>query len=552
MADYKQVSRHLRLDTPLGEDRLLVTRFSGREEISRLFTYRLDLLSEDDAIAPADIVGKNVTITLGLLDGTERHFNGYVSAFACCGTGDRLSRYTAEVVPWLWFLTRTADCRIFQDKSMPSVIEQVFQDLEFTDYEIADVRGDHAPRHFCVQYRETDFNFVSRLMEDAGIFYYFRHEKDRHVLVLADQNATHADCPEKDVSVAAPERGGDPTDSLENWTHRYEFRPGKWTHTDFNFETPSALLQASTGTLVDIPGASRYEIYDYPGGYTTRNEGEAAVKIRMEEEEAAFDTVTASGSCRTFFAGGKFTVAWHHSGAEEGKAYVITSLRHEASLGGAYLTGGEAAALEYRNEFACIPAAVTFRPARSTPRPAVRGAQTAIVVGPAGEEIYTDKYGRVKVQFHWDREGKRDENSSCWIRVAQLWAGRKWGAMYVPRIGQEVVVEFIEGDPDRPLITGSVYNNDQMPHYDLPDEQTKTYIKTNSSKGGEGHNEIMFDDRKDSEQVYVHAQKNMDVRVRNDSKERIYGNRHQVIGWQDDETGDKGIEAVYFTSFVMQ
>ncbi|MBI4586172.1 MAG: type VI secretion system tip protein VgrG [Planctomycetes bacterium] len=526
---YTQEGRGLALETPLGKDVLLLTHFSGREEMSRLFSYHLEMLSENDSIAPKDIVGKNVTVAVRLPDDSQRFFNGYVSRFSYCGTDDRLSRYTAEVVPWLWFLTMTSDCRIFQKKKVPQIIEQIFSDLGFSDFETSEIKGAHPEWEYCVQYRETDFNFVSRMMEQEGVFYYFRHENGKHILVLADHKGAYKDAPETEVEFAASLRGPEQADQITSWVHKYEFRPGKWAHTDYNFQNPTVNLMATTKTVVQLENIDKFEIYDYPGEYEKKDEGEAEVKVRMEEEEVSYDIVSASSKCRTFSPGYKFKVVRHHHKAEEGKTFAITAIEHNISLAGAYTTSGGGGGEDYSNTFTCIPESVTFRPARITPKPQIQGSQTAVVVGPSGEEIYTDEFGRIKVQFHWDREGKKDDNSSCWIRVAQSWAGPNWGTIFLPRIGHEVLVEFLEGDPDRPLVTGSLYNKSNMPPYPLPDQKTTSGIKSLSSTGGEGFNEIRFEDKKGEEQIFIHAEKNQDIRVKNDTYEWIGNDRHLVV-----------------------
>ncbi|MBN2492831.1 MAG: type VI secretion system tip protein VgrG [Planctomycetes bacterium] len=526
MASYTQEGRRLAIATPLGKDVLLLVRLSGHEEMSRLFSFELELLSERDDIAAKDIVGKNVSFSIRLLDDSLRYFNGFVKRFAYGGSDDRLSRYTAEVVPWLWFLTQTADCRIFQNQSVPKIIEQVFTDLGFSDFDTSNIQGTHAAWDFCVQYRETDFAFVCRLMEQEGIFFFFRHENGKHTLVLADGNSAYADCLEKEVEFAATPGASQAREMISSWEHKYEYRPGKWAQTDFNFETPTANLMARTSSLVKLDNSTNFEVYDFPGEYENKAQGDAEVKIRMEEEEVSYDVVTGYGRCRSFTPGGKFQVKKHRCRGEEGKTYVLVSLAHEASLAGGYTTGGTGQEMDYTNHFTCIPEAVPFRPARITPKPIIQGAQTAIVTGPAGEEIYTDRFGRVKVQFHWDREGKKDDKSSCWIRVAQPWAGQGWGTIAIPRIGQEVIVSFLEGDPDRPIITGRVYNADQMPPYALPANATVSGVKSNSSKGGGGFNEIRLEDKKGEEQVFIHAEKNLDIRVQNDRFETVKSNRH--------------------------
>ena len=543
MAEYTQSNRPIAVTTPLGTDVLLLTSFSGHEEVSRLFTYDLEMLSENDAIDAKQIVGKNVSFSVEYPDGTPRYFNGFVSRFAYCGRGDRLSVYRAQVVPWLWFLTRKSDCRIFQEKSIPDIIKQIFSDLGFTDFETSEIKGAHPPWEYCVQYRETSFNFVSRLMEHEGIFYYFRHAQGKHTLVLGDQSGAYKDCVDKEVQFAANLSSPELTDQLTHWEHQYEFRTGKWAQTDYNFKEPTTGLMSQVKTVVKLDGNSKYEFYDYPGEYEKKGDGDGDTKIRMEEEEVPHNMVNGASICRSFSPGGKFKIKKHHCASENGKGYAIISTNHSASIGSSYLTGGETE-FTYHNSFTCIPDSVTFRPPRSTPKPVVHGSQTAVVVGPAGEEIWPDKYGRVKVQFYWDRLGQKDDKSSCWIRCAQTAAGKGWGSVFIPRVGQEVVVSYLEGDPDLPLVTGLVYNADQMPAYPLPDEKTKSYIKSNTSQGGEGYNEIRFEDKKDKEQIFIHSQKNMDVRVLNDSFERVIHNRHLVVGSDKDEKSGDQLELI--------
>jgi type VI secretion system secreted protein VgrG len=289
-----------------------------------------------------------------------------------------------------------------------------------------------------------------------------------------------------------------------------------------------------------------FEFYDFPGEYAKKSDGDAQIKVRMEEEESPHDRVQGESHSRSFSPGVKFKIKKHFNKGEEGKGYVLTRVQHVAQAGTTYVTTPEPSFDSYRNQFAGIPDSIAYRPPRITPAPMIHGSQTAVVVGPKGEEIYTDKYGRIKVQFHWDREGKKDEKSSCWIRCQQISAGKNWGAMFIPRIGQEVVVSYLEGDPDRPLVTGVVYNAEQMPAYELPKEMTKSYIKTNSSKGGDGFNEIRFEDKMDKEQIFIHAERNMDTRVKNESMERVIVNRHLIVGWEKDgKKGGDQLEQVY-------
>ena len=534
-----QATRSLAVSTPLDDDVLLLTAFRGHEQVSGLFNFELEMLSDDPSINPKELIGKEVGFRVARKEGEPRHFHGIIKRFVA---GDEVEddrrAYRAEIVPWLWFLTRTSDCRIFQEMTAPEIIEQIFKDLGFdaSRYDLF-LNGSYTKRTYCVQYRETDFNFVSRLMEEEGIYYFFKHEEDNHTLVISDVPHAYFDCEESVVDFPRDETSIHIGDHLTGWQHHYAYRSGHWTHTDYNFETPSTSLKSDTATVVEVADNKKYEFYDYPGLYEDRGAGIGLVGLRMEEEEAGYDSVEGTSQCRTFAPGARFRVGRHRSASEEGHSYVILSVHHSGSELAGYESGWQGES-DYRNSFRCIPDSVVFRPNRLTPKPVVQGMQTAVVVGPAGEEIYCDRYGRVKVQFHWDREGKKNEESSCWIRAAQSSAGRQWGFVALPRIGQEVVVSFLEGDPDRPLIIGGVYNAEQMPHYELPNHMTRTYLKTNSSKSGDGYNELMFEDKMGDERVFVHAEHNMDVRVKNDSKSRIYGNRHQIIGWEKD--GRKG------------
>jgi type VI secretion system secreted protein VgrG len=520
------------VSSPLGEDALLLAAFTGREELSRLFEFQLEFFSENDAIAPGDVVGQPITWAVRNFEDEPRFFHGYVNRFvAGSKTLQGLRAYRADVVPWLWFLSQTADFRTFQNKTAAEIIKAVFDDLRFSDYELALTRTLRR-REYCVQYRETAFDFVSRLMEEEGIFYFFKHADGKHTLVLADSHMAYADCKEGAVEFGG---GSLTTNQISAWEHQYEFRPGRWTQTDYNFETPSRSLFTATNTLVQLPGIERYEMFDYPGLYSNKMaEGQPLTKIRMEAEETPHDVVTGAGTCCTFTPGGKFRLARHECQAEE-QTYVLTRVQHSGA-DPTYLMNGDVTG--YNNTFTCIPAAVQFRPARLTPKPVVQGPQTAVVVGPQGQEIYTDKYGRIKVQFFWDRQGKRDENSSVWMRVAQVSAGNRWGAAFWPRVGQEVVVDFLEGDPDRPLITGSVYNAEQMPPYELPDNQTQSGIKTRSSKEGNENNfnELRFEDRKGHEEIVLHAERNLSQSVEHDETIQVFHNRTLTVGGGKDNS----------------
>ena len=527
---YTQEHRLIAIDTPLGEDALLLRGFTGQEGMSQLFHFHLDLLSTDPAIPFKQIVGQRVTLRILLADGSQRYINGCVSRFAQTSNDMRFTHYRAEVVPWLWFLTRTADCRIFQNMTVPDIILKICKDLGFSDVKNA-LQGSFEPRDYCVQYRETDFNFVSRLMEQYGIFYFFEHEEDKHTLVLANSPTAHRPCPEQPKARYDYSAGAIlDEDVITSWQMEQELRPGQYALTDYNFETPSTRLLANTNSVVNVGNNGKFEIYDYPGEYLKKAQGEQLVKLRMEQEEASHVVVSGVSTCRAFIPGYCFDLQGHPC-QDMNQSYVLTQVQHVATMGDSYSGEGSEAIPHYTNHFSCTPRKVPYRPPRVTPKPTVQGPQTAVVVGRAGEEIYTDKYGRVKVQFHWDREGKKNENSSCWIRVSHPWAGKGWGAVAIPRMGQEVIVDFLEGDPDQPIITGRVYNAEQMPPYDLPANQTQTGIKSRSSKGGgaDNFNEIRFEDKKGSEEMYIHAEKDQNTVVENDQTIAVGHDRAESI-----------------------
>jgi type VI secretion system secreted protein VgrG len=451
---HTQDNRLITLTTPLGKDVLLLAGFTGHEAISRRFSFHLDLLSEHGPIDFAKIIGKNVTISVKQADGTTRYFNGIVSHFGHIGSDAGFTHYQMEVVPWTWMLTRYADCKIFHNKKVDDIIKQVFSDRGFQDYKFT-LNGNYSPMEYCVQYRETDFNFISRLMEQSGIFYFFQHEEGKHTLVIADSSSAHEECPgQKNAGYNLVGGGLDDADVINSWHLEQELRSGKYTLTDYNFKTPSTSLLATEPTIVSVGGNSNFELFDYPGEYPTRADGTSFAKVRMQEEEAAHLVATGSSVCRAFTTGYKFTLT-DHPLESMNTSYVLTEIQHVASVGDSYSKSGGSGD-SYANHFTCIPGSVPFRPQRLTPKPFVQGPQTAVVIGKSqytdgsgddgggdGEEIWVDSFGRVIVLFPWDRAGK----CSCRVRVSQGWAGQGWGSITIPRVGQEVIVSFLEGDP---------------------------------------------------------------------------------------------------------
>ena len=556
MPSATQKKRLLRLDTPLGDDVLLIQRIAGKEGLGQLFSFDLELLSEKKHdIDLNGIVGQNVTVRLQLEAGGERFFNGVVSSFVQTAVGraasdEIYSSYRATVVPWLWLLTRTANCRIFQEKTVPDILMDIFGEYGFSGFVDNKLTGSYPTWEYCVQYRETAFNFVSRLMEQEGIYYYFSHEDGKHMLVLCDSAGAHQPFPGYATIPFRPTReNAASTGSLHDWAIGKTLQPVKFAHTDYNFKKPRTpmLEDPFSWPHSDIQRPYQHadlEVFDYPGEFVLGPEGDQYAKMRIEELQAYHEVGSGNGDTRGIAPGSTFTLKNNLRG-DQNRAYLVVAASYSGSVA-EYATGKTGGDDEFACSFSAVPADTPFRAPRNTPKPTIQGAQTAIVVGPSGEEIFTDEFGRVKVQFHWDREHHYDATSSCWIRVAQTWAGKKWGAVFTPRVGQEVVVSFLEGDPDQPLIVGSVYNQDQAQHYKQPDHKTRSSIKSNSTKGGTGHNEVRFEDLKGKEQLYLHAQRNMDVRVTSNSMESVGGDRHLTVGGEKDgvKTGDQK-EMVY-------
>jgi type VI secretion system secreted protein VgrG len=530
-------SRTFELKTPLGKDVLLLKSMRGVEAMSRPFQWDLDLLSEKSDVDPDAILGQKVSIGMTLPNGKRRFFHGFVSEFSLGGWIHNYNEYRAIVRPWYWLLSRTADCKIFQEMTVPQIFEDVVKQYGFTDYELK-LSGSYEPWEYCVQYRETDFNFLSRLLEQEGIYYFFVHEEGKHTMVLADDPGQHKTLDGyATVPYYAP--GGSDTqrerDHLDAWSWTKAVQPGAFATTDFDFEKPRKSL-SGTSTISRTHSQSNYEIFDYPAELSKleSSQSDQTAKVRIQELQASYLVAHGHGNAAGLGTGLRFKLD-KYPRKDLNIEYLITQCAYTLTVD-SYESGGVARGEEFAVSLEAIDAQTPFRPERRTPKPVVQGAQTAMVVGKAGEEIFTDKYGRVKVQFHWDRYGKQDEKSSCWIRVAQVWAGKSWGAIHIPRIGQEVIVSFLEGDPDQPIITGRVYNGDSMPPYGLPGNATQSGIKSRSSKGGgeANFNEIRFEDKKGSEQLTIHAEKNQDVTVENDEVVSIGHDRTETVG--HDET----------------
>lgn len=543
-----QDGRMMSIMTPLGEDELLIDTLSAFEGLSELFKFEVKLIREEDKkpVTVESLLGQSVAIAISQKEGTTRFFNGMVSRFSLGRHDERYYYYSMEVVPSFWLLTQKSQSRIFQQLNVIDIIKKVFAGFPFS----VETQGTYEPRNYCVQYRETDFDFASRLMEEEGIFYFFEHTQDGHKMIISDTPQKHKDCPTKSKISYLLETSSKDTfvTAIAEWQVDYQMQSGKVTLWDSHFELPNKNLEAQKPLRGDIKPQSMtdFEVYDYPGGYAKKfdgidkgggkqsgevqkifSENKKTAGVRIQEIDAQYQVAKGLSDCCSLIAGYRFELE-DHPMSEYNVKHTLLSVIHEIEQSPSYDTNEEVID-SYRNSFRCIPNSVPFRPLRSTPKPFIRGSQTAVVVGPSGEEIFTDEYGRVKVQFRWDRHGQVDPGSSCWIRVVQAWAGKKWGMMFIPRIGMEVKVEFLEGDPDQPIISGCVYNAEMMPPYTLPDEKTKMTIKSDSSIGGGGFNELRFEDKKGKEQIFIHGEKNIDERIKNDSMEWIGKDRHLIV-----------------------
>lgn len=526
-------------------EKLRVLRFEGTEGLSQMFHFSLDLASSDQKIDFDQVVGQPALLTAKGIKGV-RQVHGLVSLFEQTGKEGKWGLYRAEVVPAIWKLGLRANCRIFQDKTIPDIIRQVLLDagLSANQFRFALNVGRYKDRAYCVQYGESDLNFISRLMEEYGIWYFFEHSENSHVLVMGDDPSAYATLSgSSSIPYRAPATADVSTDEhISFFSYHRQIRRGAVKLRDFDFEKPRLNVTGDAQAKTD----GKLEAYDYLGECRDGSERTQLAKVRLEEAQAVRQMGSGQSDCCRLIPGYRFTLDQCHR-SDLNREYLVVRVKHrgqQSQVLGAEAAGNAGNEPPYQNTFECMPSDMPFRPPSITERPKIQGPQTAIVVGPKGEDIYTDRYGRVKVQFHWDREGARDERSSCWVRVAQVWAGASWGAMFIPRIGQEVLVEFLQGDPHQPIVTGRVYNGDNMPPYPLPSEKTKSTIKSNSSTGGGGSNEIRFEDGKGNEEIYIHSQKDWTIAVENDKNQTVghdetlavTNNRTKKVGVDQSET----------------
>jgi type VI secretion system secreted protein VgrG len=555
MASNYQDNRSVKITSPFGTDVLVLERLAGVEQLSQPFHYDLSLLSDHGDLDADQILGKPLALELTITQGqAPRHFHGIVTEFAQSGFGERLHQYQATVRPWYWLLTRTADCRIFQGKSVPDIFKAVCNQAGFSDVEPR-LAGTYDPWEYCVQYRETDFNFLSRLLEQEGIFYYFEHAADKHVLVLTDDVGQCSSVSGYESVPFYPATATDAQrerDHLQSWSFQKTFQPGAFATRDWDYERPAS-IPAGTASISRAHNPSKFEIYDYPAEATQLTSGglERVAKLRVQELQCTQMVARGHGDAAGLAAGKLFKLT-DYPRADLNLQYLVSSTSIELNADN-YQSGSASQGTQFMLSVEAVDAREPYRPARITPKPLIHGTQTAVVVGPKGEEIYTDSLGRVKVQFHWDRYGKSDDKSSCFIRVGQLWADKGWGSLHIPRMGEEVIVSFVEGDPDDPLIIGCVYNGTNKPPYTLPENKTQSGILSRSTLNGtsDNANEFRFEDMKGSELVLLHAEKDHTVEVENnethtvgnDRKKNVQNNENTSIGANRTESvgGDESI-----------
>lgn len=492
----------LTLKTPLGEDALILDRLRVVEQASTPFVMTLEMHALDSSLDIESLVGKMISIEFSYND-TTRNFNGIVGEIEQGMTRINevldQTRYTARVYPELWLLKFSQDHQIFQNMSALDIIKKVLQENGVTDIEDRTSRV-CIPREYCVQYRESYFNFVCRLMEEEGIYYSFDHTGTQATLVLGDPTKPPLPCYTEDLRITQEDNIEDLFDEIQSLNYTQQVVAKEYSAADYNFKT------ASTKLYDKAPGeGDGLSVYRYPGLFKNRGEGEAVGKLRIQELEWYKKTISGMSSSPQLTPMATFGIK-EHLRDDLNRKYIVYKVIHDINV----LAAPDCPV--YQNEFVAFPDDVPFHPPLISPKPIMASTQTAVVTGKPGEEIWCDEYGRIKVHFYWDQKGKMDDKSSCWIRVAQLWAGSNWGGLWTPRVGMEVVVTFLEGDPDKPLITGCVYNSDNMPMY-AAKEPTKSTIKSNTTKGGHGYNEFRFEDKKQAEEIFIHAQKDMNTVV---------------------------------------
>ncbi|CAI0759517.1 type VI secretion system Vgr family protein [Serratia entomophila] len=518
--------------TPLGQEQLLFYSLEGTEALSALFNFDIELLSKDARLDRKALLGQPLTLeipTQGFLS-APRCLNGKVTAIAVSSEeigGTRYAVYKLQVQPDLWPMTKDRNFRIFQEQTVPQIVKTLLSEHHV---QIEDrLTGDYRLWGYCVQYNESSFNFISRLMELEGIYYYFKHEMGKHTLVLGDAPHHHQPYPGYEMIPyhLTPSGGSTSEEGISQWTLSDRVTPGIYSLDDYDFRKPNAwLFQARQNPVSPTPG--QIDVYDWPGRYTEHQQGEFYARIRQEAWQAEHQQIKGTATALGIAPGSTFTL-YNAPHADDNREYLTLQAKYRLKEN--RYASGDAQSSEHRIDFTVLPADIPWHPAQQAPWPKTHGPQTARVVGPAGESIWTDKYGRIKVKFHWDRFGPKDDGSSCWVRVSSAWAGQGYGGVQIPRVNDEVVVDFINGDPDRPIVTGRVYNDASMPPWALPAAATQMGFMSRTKDGtADNANALRFEDKAGAEQVWIQAERNMDTQVKNDESHSIDNDHTHLVG----------------------
>ncbi|WP_176096299.1 type VI secretion system tip protein VgrG [Burkholderia cepacia] len=527
------MNRVFTLDSPHGDD-LKFHTLDGSDELGRLFEFRIEALADSHSLSLKDMLGKPVTVRIEQQDLSTRYLNGIVARASLAGRrAERYYGYELIVRPWLWLATRRSDCRIFQNKTVPEIVQEVLSTYGFPiESHLAET---YSPRDYCVQYNETDAAFVSRLMEFEGIYFWFRHAEDTHTLMLGDAMSSHTALPgyETIPYIARDRTAIADEERIDGWLPAQEVSVGRHQTTDYDYTKPRADLSSQK---VDPRGHDHdsFASFEWPGGYRDDAPGAHYSRVRLEEQQAEHERASADTDVRGVAPGYLFTLE-RCPRADQNREYLIVRCQYRFQEN-AYASDQGAEAVLHQTMMLVQPSSLPYRSPRDTPRPRTNGPQTATVVGPPGEEIWTDQYGRVKLQFRWDRYGQSNQDSSCWVRVSSPWAGGGFGGVQIPRVGDEVVVDFLNGDPDEPIVTGRVYNGEKMPPWGLPGSATQSGLLSRSSPGGttEHANAFRFEDKKGAEQLWMHAERNFDAETELDHSLSVGNNHTHTVG--NDET----------------
>ncbi len=533
---FRQTNRIAELTSVFGKDVLALVKVECEEGLSDDFVIVIEAVSDQEDLNFDQAIATHMTVKVETESGDTRYFDGLLTDAKWLGRRQGHHIYRLILKPWFWLLTKTANCRIFKDMSAPDIISEVLGEHDFSDFQNK-LTESYDPIHYCVQYRESDYSFCCRLMEEFGISYYFEHDSGKHTMILADAKSSYGSI-DGDPSIPYIATDGDSRhdqERLNHWVPGRKFRTGKFAVNDYDFEKPSASLEADRDAGASYRAGS-LEHYDYPGRYTEKDKGSKFSNIRLEAEQAADKRIECAGEVPRLFPGGLFTLKDHFHGPQN-REYLVVRASHQINAE-SYRSGANDTGEVYTGSYDVLASDTPFRTPARTGKPRIPGPQTAKVVGEG--EIDVDEYGQIMVEFHWDR----DKTQSRRVRVAQVWSGKQWGGIYIPRVGQEVIVQFLEGDPDKPIVIGTVYNAEYMPPYSLPGEKNKAGVKSDSTIGGGGYNEFVMDDSNGQELIGVHAQKDMETVIENDESlhvkhdrdTKIDNNRTEKVGVNTTET----------------